>query len=437
MPTLNDARFVALRGQGFTGATNDMLLEWLQGQLPLANLLTNPELAGGAASGPVDGNNPTTGWTRPFNTADSAPVDIGGGFFEWEMNLAQDNGRCAISRDLADDLGGEVAGAEILFTVECSNPTSRNYSAALIASTFAGATVTGTVARVRPFSTETLALEFTIDDPATLRAEIRMGVGTTANNTVGLILRNPALYRSTDARTPRNSLPDAWSTFLALQLGSAATGQRNDDWYTYLGSLGHTGSLNDRELQFWLDGGVIGGGYTFNGADQYATHASWDTLGDSTVYPPQFAFITDNPDGNIVDSTPPITEFGRVGGSYHSGSLSNLQYKDTSPLNGKTALAGPATVPEVLLENAEITFDIAYTVGAQPILDGTPPILGTTGDGTLVIGANVDSVVVDGSPASAPLTGHQKLVLRVSTGSLTQIGELSAIANVELQNNAY
>lgn len=30
MATLSDARFEALRGQGFLGATNDMLLAWLQ-----------------------------------------------------------------------------------------------------------------------------------------------------------------------------------------------------------------------------------------------------------------------------------------------------------------------------------------------------------------------------------------------------------------------
>jgi len=39
MATLNDSRFESLRGQGFTGATNDMVLQWLQ--------------AGGATSGAI------------------------------------------------------------------------------------------------------------------------------------------------------------------------------------------------------------------------------------------------------------------------------------------------------------------------------------------------------------------------------------------------
>ena len=48
-----------------------------------------------------------------------------------------------------------------------------------------------------------------------------------------------------------NNLPDAWREFLDLVVVSP-TGQKNDDWFTYLGTQGHTGSLNDRELQFWI-----------------------------------------------------------------------------------------------------------------------------------------------------------------------------------------
>ena len=256
MLPINDARFAALRGLGFTGATNDMVLAWLKSQLPVpvtgGNLITNPELAGGAASGPVAGNNPPTGWTLPFNTADSGPVDIGGGIFEWEMNLAQVAGRCALQRNLADDLVGEPAGTAIVFTVECENPTTANYNVALSNQSSAGLAITGGQSRAAPLMTQNLQTEFTITDPSILVATIRMGVGTTANNTVGMILRNPGLYRVADTQSPRSSLPDAWNSFLALQLGAAATGQRNDDWYGYLGSLGHTGSLNDRELQYWL-----------------------------------------------------------------------------------------------------------------------------------------------------------------------------------------
>lgn len=54
-----------------------------------------------------------------------------------------------------------------------------------------------------------------------------------------------------------NSVPDAWREMLDLQVASP-TGQRNDDWFALLGSLGYTqDSLNDRELAFWQDGGLI------------------------------------------------------------------------------------------------------------------------------------------------------------------------------------
>lgn len=52
-----------------------------------------------------------------------------------------------------------------------------------------------------------------------------------------------------------NATPDAWEEFLDAQ--GFTYGQRNDSWYAYLGSLGYEGALNDRELQFWTNGGVV------------------------------------------------------------------------------------------------------------------------------------------------------------------------------------
>jgi hypothetical protein len=51
-----------------------------------------------------------------------------------------------------------------------------------------------------------------------------------------------------------NNLPDAWREFLDDALVSP-TGQFNDDWFQYLGDQLHTGSLNDRELAFWISQG--------------------------------------------------------------------------------------------------------------------------------------------------------------------------------------
>ena len=45
------------------------------------------------------------------------------------------------------------------------------------------------------------------------------------------------------------SLPDAWREYLDI-LGFT-TGQRNDDWFSYLETQVAPGSLNDMELAFW------------------------------------------------------------------------------------------------------------------------------------------------------------------------------------------
>jgi hypothetical protein len=255
MIQVNDARFAALRGLGFTGAINDMTLAWLQSQLPApiaaTNLIANPELAGGADSGPVDGNNPPTGWTIGFNTATSVPVDIGGGFFAWIQNQEEANARCPLQRDIAADLAGAEAGDIYLFQVSIGNPTDTNYSAALSIANLTGGTIIDSYTRAAPQSTQTCYAIIAIDDPVGLVISMRMGVGTTANNTVSLNVSNPRLYDYKAIQNkPYASLADAWHAFLAQEV-PAATGHWNDDWFAYLGSLGFTGSLNDRELAFW------------------------------------------------------------------------------------------------------------------------------------------------------------------------------------------
>jgi hypothetical protein len=59
--------------------------------------------------------------------------------------------------------------------------------------------------------------------------------------------------------TTAKTIPDAWREMLVSQrpTADASTYQRNDWWFFILGSLGYSGQLNDRELEFWLDGGLI------------------------------------------------------------------------------------------------------------------------------------------------------------------------------------
>ena len=56
------------------------------------------------------------------------------------------------------------------------------------------------------------------------------------------------------------AIPDMWEQMLAAQLpvvDLTPTGQRNTDWFALLRGLGHTGAMNDMELQFWEAGGVF------------------------------------------------------------------------------------------------------------------------------------------------------------------------------------
>ena len=50
-----------------------------------------------------------------------------------------------------------------------------------------------------------------------------------------------------------NTLNDRW--YSALEALGQTEGSLNDRWYAYLGSLGYEGQINDREKQYWCDGG--------------------------------------------------------------------------------------------------------------------------------------------------------------------------------------
>jgi hypothetical protein len=52
---------------------------------------------------------------------------------------------------------------------------------------------------------------------------------------------------------------DRWRTMLGANIPRTdfENYHYNDWWYDLLGSQGYTGTLNDREYQFWLAGGVL------------------------------------------------------------------------------------------------------------------------------------------------------------------------------------
>jgi hypothetical protein len=80
-----------------------------------------------------------------------------------------------------------------------------------------------------------------------LKFEALRGLGFTGT------LSDMTLQWLQDNGATSDALSDAWLEFLAIELDTDATGVRVDDWFAYLGAEGHTGSISDRELQFWQD----------------------------------------------------------------------------------------------------------------------------------------------------------------------------------------
>lgn len=267
MPTLTDERFAALRALGYAGSTSDMLLAWLQAESRLAgpNLYVNPELAGGGL------NTPPTNHTVGFGTVeyDMVPSLDYPGFFEFNGNTDQDAGRAYLAYDLFDNNPTLEVGVPYRYESEFFLVDGSSYSAAI--------TVSGdnnvTILANQPVAVQGVWVpvwfEFTVDDP-TFGLNIRAGTGTTAVSPFFTKVRRPTLSKAFPVQLGSKTVPDAWKRFLlARQLESPyifegdgttplteANYHRNDWWYAYLGSLGYTGNMNDRELQFWAALGV-------------------------------------------------------------------------------------------------------------------------------------------------------------------------------------
>jgi hypothetical protein len=63
---------------------------------------------------------------------------------------------------------------------------------------------------------------------------------------------NDMMLQWLQAKVPSaETINDGREAWMELALTPDATGQWNTDWFTYLRSLGHTGALNDMELQYW------------------------------------------------------------------------------------------------------------------------------------------------------------------------------------------
>ena len=141
-------------------------------------LYVNSYLSGGAASGPIGGNNPPTAHGIIFNTVESGPVAIDKGF-KWVMNEAKDSGRCVMTYDIATNNPNLEVGETYVYTVNVLADAST------IVATFVGATnmtINNIVTNSQANVLTEIKIEFTITALG-YGATIRCGVGVTTNRT--------------------------------------------------------------------------------------------------------------------------------------------------------------------------------------------------------------------------------------------------------------
>ena len=252
----NAARFDALRAQGYEGDLSTMTMAWLrdngatspqyndawheflQAQLqpvvpPGPNIYVNPTLAGGAASGPIDGSNPPDNHTIGFNTANSGPHAAG-----WEMNPEGDTGRCYLAYSLQGNNPGLSVGDIIRLSVDIEQVTGLGTNA-LSASAVSGLILGNNDSFVEAGERRIVTLEAEIDDE-TYTAQLRMGTGVTNNRTEHWIIYQPSRLEVVLPPPPVIEFP----------------GTLNDLWFQLLGEWGYEGALNDRDYAFWLAGGL-------------------------------------------------------------------------------------------------------------------------------------------------------------------------------------
>ena len=213
------------------------------------NLHVNPTFQGGAASGPGPGEFPPTGFSIGFNTVNSGPV----GLDQWGTNPEEASGRGYLTYSIFDNNPGLAQGVVYRYGMMIENQSNGNYGAAMSFSGQSNITIIDSSTNVSANSTAFCFADFTVDDPV-WSIDVRQGTGTTSNNVTSLILNPVSLALVLESTS--GTLSDAWGAMLDLKL-PGATGNNTDDWFALLGSLGHEGNINDRELEFWDSGGIF------------------------------------------------------------------------------------------------------------------------------------------------------------------------------------
>jgi hypothetical protein len=198
-----------------------------------------------------------------FRTATGVPETVGDGSFTWLFNDETANARCYLGYEAHTNNSDLVVGTKyrMEYTVEqLEKSPVGGFNVALTTANPADITITDSDTQAVRGEVRTLFIEFTPDDPA-FAVQFRCGAGTTADHPAAIRVSNPRLMEVIAETGPpgdAKTISDAWREMLLSQTGLPEENyHRNDYWYALLGTLGYEGSLNDRELAFWDNGGVL------------------------------------------------------------------------------------------------------------------------------------------------------------------------------------
>ena len=161
--------------------------------LPPVNVYANFQLAGGALSGPGDGNNPPTDHTIGFNTVDGMPIDNLDGTFDWDMNPLLASGRGYLTYDFAANNPGLALGDEVDFSWLVTNFSANDFTV-LSTPNLTGMTTEFTNVRVTGLTTQGVGFLATITDADTYSSTFRIGLGITSNSMNHLRISKPQAF---------------------------------------------------------------------------------------------------------------------------------------------------------------------------------------------------------------------------------------------------
>ena len=237
------------------------------------DIYVNPELAGGADSGPIDGNFPPTAHSLGFRTVTGNPEAQGGGIFHWHFNAEIDSGRCYLVYELINN-PGLIVGKTYRISWNVENLQGSNYGAALNIANLTDVTILDSNTAAIAGTTSTLFAEFTVDDTG-FAAQFRVGVGTTSNNTTELVVSNPQFADLTNLDKNNIVVEAADPTRFDQGIPFTASGAVS---YENLGAIDHY----HQGLPFTIAGALAG---SLNGAvDHYGSGAAPFTAAGHLVF---------------------------------------------------------------------------------------------------------------------------------------------------------